>query len=257
MMSQERNPANLQILRKELEMLKQRYQHLKEDNASEAVEQAILRRIMVAHIDLLKQFGPDKVMQAAEEVAYNVGDVDEIGTSDVSAYVQQVKQILGANTEVNEESQQDRNARIIAGELEDAKAQGNQSLVQQKIKELKQLGYYFDKQGRLQAMGMYEEGVDEAKATKTRLDPKCWKGKKIGNPKTKVKGGVRVNNCVPAESVAEGDKVGNMDADKFDDAMLRLKKLASQGPMRTVYDPQRRVYKNVPTAVQPLKQPKK
>ena len=32
----------------------------------------------------------------------------------------------------------------------------------------------------------------------TRLDPKCWKGKKIGNPKTKMKGGVRVNNCVPA-----------------------------------------------------------
>jgi hypothetical protein len=30
-----------------------------------------------------------------------------------------------------------------------------------------------------------------------RLDPKCWKGKKIGNPKTKMKGGVRVNNCVP------------------------------------------------------------
>ena len=64
--------------------------------ASEAVERAILNRIMVAHTDLLKQFGPQKVMQAAEEVAYNVGDVDEIGTSDVSAYVNQVKQILGA-----------------------------------------------------------------------------------------------------------------------------------------------------------------
>ena len=36
-------------------------------------------------------------------------------------------------------------------------------------------------------------------AIKQRLDPKCWKGKKIGNPKTKIKGGVRVNNCVPAE----------------------------------------------------------
>jgi hypothetical protein len=48
---------------------------------------------MVAHTDLLMKFGPDKVMQAAEEVAYNVGDVDEIGTS---AYVAQVKQILGA-----------------------------------------------------------------------------------------------------------------------------------------------------------------
>ena len=34
-------------------------------------------------------------------------------------------------------------------------------------------------------------------ATKTRLDPSCWKGyKKSG---TKVKGGVRVNNCVKAK----------------------------------------------------------
>ena len=64
--------------------------------ASDAVERAVLNRIMVAHTDLLMQFGPEKVMQAAEEVAYNVGDVDEIGTSDVSAYVNQVKQILGA-----------------------------------------------------------------------------------------------------------------------------------------------------------------
>ena len=71
-------------------------QPIKEEQDTSGVESAIIRRIMVAHIDLLRQFGPDKVMQAAEEVAYNVGDVDEIGTSDVSAYVQQVKQILGA-----------------------------------------------------------------------------------------------------------------------------------------------------------------
>ena len=39
-------------------------------------------------------------------------------------------------------------------------------------------------------------------AVKQRLDPKCWKGKhKEG---TKIKGGVRVNNCVPNEGVAEG-----------------------------------------------------
>ena len=32
------------------------------------------------------------------------------------------------------------------------------------------------------------------KATKTRLDPSCWKGyKEYG---TRVKGGTRVNNCV-------------------------------------------------------------
>lgn len=43
-------------------------------------------------------------------------------------------------------------------------------------------------------------GLDEAKQ---RLDPKCWKGKhKEG---TKIKGGIRVNNCVPNESVNEAD----------------------------------------------------
>jgi hypothetical protein len=75
---------------------------LSEEQDTSGVERAILHRIMVAHTDLLMKFGPDKVMQAAEEVAYNVGDVDEIGSSYVSAYVQQVKQILGVPEKVNE-----------------------------------------------------------------------------------------------------------------------------------------------------------
>lgn len=53
------------------------------------------------------------------------------------------------------------------------------------------------------------------------------------------------------------EKVGNMDADAFDAALSRMKKLAGAGPLRTVYDPTKRVYKNVPTAVQPAQQPKK
>ena len=45
------------------------------------------------------------------------------------------------------------------------------------------------------------EILAEAKAIKQRLDPKCWTGKhKEG---TKIKGGVRVNNCVPNEGVEE------------------------------------------------------
>jgi len=44
------------------------------------------------------------------------------------------------------------------------------------------------------ADNVQKQGVAEEKV---RLDPKCWTGKKIGNPKTKMKGGVRVNNCVP------------------------------------------------------------
>jgi hypothetical protein len=50
----------------------------------------------------------------------------------------------------------------------------------------------------------------EAKATSQRLDPKCWKGKKIGNPKTKVKGGVRVNNCVPVKESESHEPVSAM-----------------------------------------------
>jgi hypothetical protein len=68
-----------------------------------------------------------------------------------------------ADEDITEENQDDRNARIIAGEIEDAMSQGNQSLAQQKIKDLTKLGYYFDKQGKLQRMGMYEAGVDEGR----------------------------------------------------------------------------------------------
>jgi hypothetical protein len=47
----------------------------------------------------------------------------------------------------------------------------------------------------------YDKPTPISEAVKQRLDPKCWKGKhKEG---TKIKGGVRVNNCVPNESVAE------------------------------------------------------
>jgi hypothetical protein len=81
------------------------YQELGEDDgstSSDEAESAILKRIMVAHLDLLKEFGPEKVMQAVEEVAYNVGDLDEIGSSDVSDWVHQVKDILGVPEDQDE-----------------------------------------------------------------------------------------------------------------------------------------------------------
>jgi hypothetical protein len=84
MMTQDRNPANLQIMKKDIEILQTKYRDLKEDSdGGEAVEMAIIKRVLVAHTDLIMDYGLDKVTQAIEEVAYNVGDVDEIGTSDV------------------------------------------------------------------------------------------------------------------------------------------------------------------------------
>jgi hypothetical protein len=46
------------------------------------------------HLDLLKQYGPAAVMAAARDVAEMIGDVEEIGSSDVSAYVARVVQSL-------------------------------------------------------------------------------------------------------------------------------------------------------------------
>jgi hypothetical protein len=41
--------------------------------------------------------------------------------------------------------------------------------------------------------------------------------------------------------------------DEYDAMVARVKKLAGLGPMKTVYDPAKRVYRNMPTAVQPKK----
>jgi hypothetical protein len=59
------------------------------------VAQAIVRRILMQRTDLLAKHGPEKVGQAVDEVADSVGDVDEIGSSDVSGWVRHVEQMLG------------------------------------------------------------------------------------------------------------------------------------------------------------------
>jgi hypothetical protein len=63
----------------------------------------------------------------------------------------------------------------------------------------------------------------------------------------------------PEQGVAEGQpKEKEADyGDDYQDMVSRVKKLAGMGPLKTVYDPQKRVYKNVPVAVQPAQQPKK
>jgi hypothetical protein len=81
---------------------KHRSRPLKED--SSPVENAILHRIMMAHPDVLAKYGPQAVMDAANDTADFVGDVDEIGTSDVSAWVKQTIQILDSNHQVDEVS---------------------------------------------------------------------------------------------------------------------------------------------------------
>ena len=70
-------------------------QGMAEDAGDSPVAGAITRRILMQRTDLLSKYGPEKVTAAIDEVADFVGDVDEIGSSDVSGWVRQVEQMLG------------------------------------------------------------------------------------------------------------------------------------------------------------------
>ena len=72
---------------KEINFQKSSDDDLEESMASDSpVANAIVRRIMSQHPGVLTTHGPERVMQAAQEVADWVGEVDEIGSSDVSSW---------------------------------------------------------------------------------------------------------------------------------------------------------------------------
>ena len=65
-----------------------------DDDSTDAVQSAIIRRIINSHSDLLSKYGPEAITDASEYIAQNVGSVDEIGSSDVSIWVNQVIRCL-------------------------------------------------------------------------------------------------------------------------------------------------------------------
>jgi len=69
--------------------------NLDEDFGDSPVASAITRRILLQRTDLLSKYGPETVGAAVDEVADFVGDVDEIGSSDVSGWIRHVEQMLG------------------------------------------------------------------------------------------------------------------------------------------------------------------
>ena len=72
-------------------------QGMSEGADSSPVAGAIVNRIMRQRPDLLTQYGPKLISAAVDEVADYVGDVDEIGSSDVSGWVNQVERMLKEN----------------------------------------------------------------------------------------------------------------------------------------------------------------
>ena len=84
------------------------------------VSRAVLHRIMMAHPGLIATHGPEKVIDAVDELAYHVGDVEEIGTSDVSGWVRDVIRML---SELPDESMSDVD-RLGEQDMSEAEYQG-------------------------------------------------------------------------------------------------------------------------------------
>jgi hypothetical protein len=283
------------------------------------VAQAIIRRILLQRTDLLAKHGPERVGAAVDEVADFVGDVDEIGSSDVSGWVRHVEQMLGnmeqglnefapdsGSGESGRWYTDDQMTDIVGDgwwqDLDISGAISKQAMIQEAQAWLDDQGYSVQVlnvkvndddtdwfiQGSFDNPGFANEGVAEGNYDRddyynarqgreygkdltatgyggdgsgTRRDD-IFKGQSKNLPADPFR---RTSGSVPHAAqgqqhrialpgeVDEGEKVGNMDADAFDAAMARLKKLAGSGPMKTVYDPAKRVYRNVPTAVQPKK----
>lgn len=68
-----------------------------ENDSVEAVRSAIIHRVKRQHLDLIDKYGIDKVMAAIDDAAeyYGSGGLEEIGSSDVSAFVDSVRRSLG------------------------------------------------------------------------------------------------------------------------------------------------------------------
>ena len=89
------------------------------------VANAIMRRIMSQHPGVLATHGPERVMQAAQEVADWVGEVDEIGSSDVSGWT---RDAIRALAELPDEPMN------VGDELDEAEYRGRKVPLGKKMK---------------------------------------------------------------------------------------------------------------------------
>lgn len=120
------------------------------------VANAITRRILLQRTDLLSKYGPEKVGAAIDEVADFVGNVDEIGSSDVSGWVKHVEQMLG-----NMMSESDANA--IFDEFENlVESQGLDESIYDTVTDediLRETAAWRRKEGKSKTGGLNKKGV--------------------------------------------------------------------------------------------------
>jgi len=127
--------------------------------------------------------------------------VDNENTPDLSQATKKVDAFLRESTTQPEALEwiktQKGGEQVAQKQRKLATAQDSQNNALKQYNPLNPKFWKTDSQGKKQFTDPSQQDIAEVKQ---RLDPKCWKGKhKEG---TKIKGGIRVNNCVPNEGRA-------------------------------------------------------
>jgi hypothetical protein len=86
-------------VRQLMDMYGRNQQGMAEGMEDSSIASALTGHIMRQRLDLLKMYGPVKVMAAIDDAAEHYGNPDEIGSSDMYAYVQYVENALSGMTE--------------------------------------------------------------------------------------------------------------------------------------------------------------
>ncbi len=109
------------LFKKSIQKYKSMNQGMAEGMEDSSVASSLTRRIMSQRLDLLKKYGPVKVMAAIDDAADHFGEPDEIGSSDSYAHMQYVEKALSGMNEqgVAEEINKTTYAEELAEKLFD------------------------------------------------------------------------------------------------------------------------------------------
>jgi len=231
--SKEKNDEVFRKHRERMKALDKDEQGVAEDHEDNPVVNAITRRIMIQRPDLLKQYGPVAVGQAIDEVADFVGGVEEIGSSDVSAWVRQVEQMLQNNPP-------------------EAFGEGVMSGIDIEYQDYKTLS-------PREFFNIYKiTKKDWAEKYKTLLPKEAEQQPATASLTQRLQQLESVNSQLEQKlSTMSGRKKSvapevDYDDPAWDEKVRRLGKMAKEGPRKIVWDPEKRVYKTVP--INPVKE---
>ena len=128
-----------------------------EQQEENPVYQSILRRILSQHTGVISSAGPEAVMDAIQDVADSVGDVEEIGSSDVSIWTNEVLQQLQGGYGESAEAE----VEVDEGKMKNTTMQANKPRFERKGQELEAYANKFggvDKKDMMKVAAMLKRG---------------------------------------------------------------------------------------------------